>query len=127
MARAMGEVIEILPSFTFASSSPTILIDGFCIRIFVDDCHGCAELDGITIQLGDINHLRARQLVLDLGQPAFNPALPVLGSMIFGIFRKIAMLTRLRNRLNHRRAFSRFQVLHFFVEGFETVGGHRNF
>src|SRR3546814_4437776 len=55
--------------------------------------------------------LRARQAVLDVGDHRLDLALPLLGGMIFGIFRQVAMRARFLARFHDRGTFNRPQTM----------------
>src|SRR3546814_1720735 len=55
--------------------------------------------------------LRARQAVLDVGDHRLDLALPLLGGMIFGIFRQVAMRARFLDRFHDRGTFNRPQTM----------------
>jgi hypothetical protein len=61
------------------------------LGVLVDDADRRAELDLLARQFRDVDHLGAGDLVLDLGDLAFDPALTLLGGMILGVFRQVAM------------------------------------
>jgi hypothetical protein len=52
----------------------------------------------VARQAGHVDDLGARDLVLDLGDTALDPALAFLGRVVLGVFRQIAMFARLGNR-----------------------------
>ena len=79
------------------------LIASLFFRVLVDHSDGGAELDLIARQFRHVDDLGAADLVLDLGDLAFDPALPLLGGMVFGIFRQIAVRARFLDRVNDLR------------------------
>ena len=103
-ARAVGEETDTLPVFTSASVSPTIWNVFSLLGVLVDQRHRRAELDRRAGQLGDVDHLGALQHVLELDDAALVVRLRLLGRMIFGVFREVAVGARLGDRLDDARA-----------------------
>src|SRR5690606_35099388 len=54
----------------------------------------------------------------------FDPALALLGGMVLGIFRKIAVLACLRDGTDHRRPFHRLEVLQLGLKALVAGLGH---
>src|SRR3546814_644955 len=65
-------------------------------------------------------------MILECGDAAFDEALMLARSVILGVFRKIAVLARIRDRLDHGRAFDRLQGLQFILQPGSTRGRDRN-
>ena len=63
------------------------LIARLGLGILVDHADRGAELDLGAGELGDVDDLGARHAVLDLGDAALDPALAILGGVVFGVFR----------------------------------------
>ena len=55
-------------------------------------------------QFGDVDHFGAADLVFEFHHPAFDEAWLLLGGVIFGVFRQIAMGTRFRDHADDRTA-----------------------
>src|SRR3546814_11881899 len=66
-----------------------------------------AEHDLVAAKHRRVDHLGARQAVLDIGDHCLDLALPLLGGMVFGIFRQIAVSPSLLDRLDDRRSEER--------------------
>ena len=75
------------------------------LGVLVDQRDRRAELDRRPRQLGDVDHLGALQHVLEFDDAALVMGLRLLGGMVFGVLREIAMRARLRDRLDDARAF----------------------
>src|SRR5262249_17453403 len=88
--------------------------------------HLGAELDGVARQLGDVDHGGAGDLVLDLGEPTLDEALALARGMIFGVLREVAVLARLRDRLDDRRALDKLQMLRLFLQPGIALRSHRD-
>src|SRR3546814_469835 len=84
-----------------------LVSDRLIIFIKQSDCG--AEDDFVTRESLGINDLRAAQLVFYIRDGGFHLSLPLLGGVIFGIFRKITMRARFLDRLDDFRPF-RLQV-----------------
>ena len=82
-----------------------------------------------SVQRGRVDDLRGGQLAFDLEDAALDEALLVLGGFVLGVLRQVALGTRLGNRLDHRVALLRLQLMQLFLEFFGTAlgegdGGH---
>src|SRR5262245_3883200 len=84
------------------------LIDGLVLGSLVDERDPSAELYGVARQFRNVDHLGAADLVLELGDPSFGPALLLFSGMIFRILRQIAMRARFLDGPNDARALHRF-------------------
>ena len=109
-------MIEILPFLASASGSPTICHTFFFVGILVDQRHRRAELDGVAGQLRHVDHLGARELVLELGDAALVERLRFLGGVIFGVLRQVAVRARLGDLLNDARPFDLLALLQFVLQ-----------
>src|SRR3546814_5929154 len=89
------------------SSDGALPIYRLIIFIKQSDCG--AEDDFVTRESLGINDLRAAQLVFYIRDGGFHLSLPLLGGVIFGIFRKITLRARYLDRLDDFRPF-RLQV-----------------
>ena len=92
------------------------LVDLLLFRILVDHRHGRAEHHGRARELGHVDHLGARELVLELGDAPLVMALRLLGGMVLGVFAEIAVGARLRDRLDDARALDLLAMLQLFLE-----------
>ena len=87
---------------------------------------GRAEHDLVARQGRRIDHHRAAQLVLDVGDHRLDLALALLGRMIFGVLGEVAVRARFLDRLDDRRTLDRFQVPHLVVQLAVALGQHRH-
>src|SRR5580692_7512410 len=99
----------------------------FLVGVLVDQGDGGAEGDGVARQLGNVDDLGARQLVLELGDAALVERLRFLGRVIFGILRKIAVRARIGNLLDDARALSLLAMLELGLECRIARRRHGNF
>ena len=76
------------------------LVFALLVGVFVDQGDGGAELDAGARQFGNVDHIGAADLVFQFHHPAFDEALLLLGGVIFGILRQVAMGARFRDRLD---------------------------
>uniref|UniRef100_A0A0N4ZAR3 NAD-specific glutamate dehydrogenase n=1 Tax=Parastrongyloides trichosuri TaxID=131310 RepID=A0A0N4ZAR3_PARTI len=75
--RGDGDLAQLHVGLVFADD----LIDAFFLGVLVHEGDGGAELDLVAGQFGHVDDLGAGQLVLDLGDRAFDPALTLLGGV----------------------------------------------
>src|SRR5437763_118777 len=66
-----------------------------------------------------IDHVRVRELALDIANARLDEALPLLGGVVIGVLRDIAVRAGFRERTAHRRPLDRLQSLQL---GFEALG-----
>ena len=64
--------------------------------------------------------------VFQLGNPAFDEPLLFARSMVFGVFRKIAMFTSFGDGFDHCRSLNGFQSPQFHFEDMQALWRHRN-
>ena len=102
--------------------------------------HGVDHLVGILVHQGDrgaefyllaaefahIDDVSAADLVLELAQAPFDETLAFARSVILGIFREVAMFTRLGNGADNRWPLYRLQMSEFFFQTGIAVRCHRN-
>src|SRR5438034_9225114 len=69
-----------------------------------------AELDGVAGKLGNVDHIGTADLILELGDARFKPALLFLCGMIFGVFGEIAMRARFFDRSDDTGALDHLQM-----------------
>src|SRR3990167_7350705 len=112
------------PVFDIGFGFADDLIGQFLVGILVHQNYRRPEFDRAG-KLGRINHLGQRNQRLKLFDAAFDEALLFAGGMIFGVFRQIAMLTRLGNGADHGGALHPFQYFKFFVQRAEARPRHR--
>ena len=92
------------PSLASASGSPTICHTFFSSVSSSTSVTVAPNLIGVAGQLGYVDHVGARELVLKLGDAALVERLLLLGGMIFGILRQVAVRARVGDLLNDARA-----------------------
>ena len=106
-----------------------MLADDLVARLFlgvlVNDTDRGAELHLTAGQPRDIDDLGSRHAILDLGDAALDPALPILGGVILRVFGEVAMRARFADGGRDRRPLLRLETPQLFVEGMEALGGHR--
>src|SRR5215470_2194579 len=88
----------------------------FLFGVLVDQRHGRPERDGIARELRYVDDLGARELVLELGDAALVVRLRLLGGMVFGVLRQIAMGARVGNLLDDTRPLDLLAVLELILE-----------
>src|SRR5712691_8336318 len=76
------------------------LPDLFLVGVLVDQRDGGAELDGFAGEFRHVDDLGARELVLELGDLALVDRLLLLGGVILGILREIAVRARIGDLLD---------------------------
>src|SRR6185437_2334090 len=103
-----------------ADDLPYLLLVG----ILVDQRHGGAEGNGVARKLRYVDHVGARQLVFQLGDAALVERLLLLGGVIFGVLRQVAVRARVGDLLNDARPLNRLAVLEFGLE--RRVAGRRH-
>jgi hypothetical protein len=75
--------------------------------------------------VGRVDHQRAAELVLDVGDHRLDLALAFLGRVIFRILRKVAMRARFLDGVDHLGPFG-FQTRQLVVEHPVPHGQHRH-
>src|SRR5215475_7415546 len=65
---------------------------GLPAGIFVDQGDGGSELDGGAGQLGNVDDLGARELILEIGDPGLILCLRLHGGVILGVLRNIGVV-----------------------------------
>src|SRR5215469_12437011 len=88
----------------------------FLFGVLVDQRHGRSERDGIARELRHVDYLGARELVLELRDAALVVRLRLLGGMVFGVLRQIAMGARVGNLLDDTRPLDLLAVLELILE-----------
>jgi cytochrome d ubiquinol oxidase subunit II len=102
------------------------LVGELLFRIDVDNRDRRAETDFLAAQLADVDDVGARQLVVEFADASLDEALLLLGGVILGVFRKIAVRPRLGNGRNDIGPLHGFQHLEFSLKGGMAFGSHRN-
>src|SRR5207342_2836627 len=105
-----------------ADDLPYLLLVG----VLVDQRDGRAEGDRVTRQLGNINHVGARQLVLELGDAALIERLRFLRGVIFGVLRQVAVRARVGDLLDDAGPLNLLAMLELGFERRIAGGRHRN-
>ena len=108
--------------FVLADNLKGLLLVGFLVR--KGDLR--AKFDARTRQLGDVDHLRPRDFILELDDPAFDKALPVTGGVVLGVFGQVSVVARLGYGADNRRPVNSFQPLQLLPEPIEALGRHRD-
>jgi len=101
------------------------LVGQLLVGVFVRQLDRRPELHGAARQLGDVDHLGAGDLVLQLHHPALYEALAVAGGMVFGVLRQVAVLAGLGDRPDDLRSGDGLQMLQLFFQPGEALVGHR--
>src|SRR6185369_232263 len=73
-----------------------------------------------------VDDLRRRELALDLGDATFDEALLVLGGLVLGVLRDVAVRARLGDRLDRGVALDRLQAVELFAQLLGAASGERN-
>ncbi len=124
--RASGEATEIRPTLMSASSGPTIWkVCSSSVSTLTELDLG-AELDLAPAELGGIDHLGARERLLEEGDAGHDHALLVLGGVVLGVLLEVAVLARDANFLLHLRRIDLFEALELLAEPRLPLGCHRN-
>ena len=95
-----------------ADDLPDLLLLG----VLVDQRHRRAKLDGVAGQLRHVDHFGTRELVLKLGDGALVERLLLLGGMILGVLREIAVRARIGDLLDDPWPLDLLAVLELFFE-----------
>src|SRR6185312_14095936 len=95
------------------------------LGVLVDQRDGGAELDGRSVQFLDVDHLGPLQQLLELDDAALVMRLRLLGRVIFGVFRQVAVTSRLRDRGDDARPLDLLAMVKFRLEGRMARGGDR--
>ena len=85
-----------------------------------------AEADLVRSQLTDLDHLGPSELVVDVGDASGDVTLPLLGGVIFGILRQVAVGTRLLDLLDVVRPIHGLELLQRGLQLVVALAGHRN-
>jgi hypothetical protein len=76
--------------------------------------------------LRDVDHLGARDPVLDLEDAALDVRLLVLGRVVLGVLGEVAVRARLGDLLHDLRTLDRLEALQLLLQPDETALGHRD-
>src|SRR5262249_23509868 len=96
------------------------------VGLFVGERDGGAEFDRLARQLGNVDHLGARDLVLELHEATLDEALALACRVVLGILGDVAVVARLGNLLDDRRPIDALDSLQLFLETVESVSRHRD-
>src|SRR5690606_2267651 len=102
------------------------LVGLFFLGILVNENHRRPELDRVTGQLLHVDDFGAGDIILKLADAAFIEALGLLGGMIFGIFRQIAVGTCLGNSIDDARTLFLLAPAKLFLQLLIPGQSHRN-
>src|SRR6516162_7114435 len=108
--------------FILADNLKGLLLVGLLVR----EGDPRPEFDERTRQLGNVDDLRPRYLVLKFDHPALDKALPVAGGMIFGVLRQIPMVSSLGDGPDDGRSVDGLQPLQLLPEPIIAIGRHRD-
>jgi hypothetical protein len=97
------------------------------LGVLVDQLHAGAEFYGVAGQFGRVDDVGAGQLVLKVGDAGLVQALLLLGGVVFGVFRQVAVRARLGNRLDDAGALAALEPLQLGLERGKPFHRHRNF
>jgi hypothetical protein len=104
-ARAIGELmIEIRPLLEVGLVVADDLVGDLRVgrRCLLPPARRRAEHHpAVGVQIGRIDDLRSGQLALDVLDAAFDEALLVLGGLVLGVLRQVALGARFGDRLDH--------------------------
>ena len=126
-ARAMGEESEIRPFLASDLHVADDLVFALLVGVLVDQGDGRAELHAVVPDSLETSITSARPIWSSSSMTRPSMKLwRLLGGVIFGIFRQIAMGARFRDRLDDRVAFHVLELVHLVFQGFEARGGHGN-
>ena len=123
-ARARGELMAKTAGLDVGLGLADQLIGQLLVGVLVDDGHGRTELHRLAGQVGDVDHLRAGDLVLELGQPALDEALALARGVVLGVFGEIAMLARLGDGADHLGAGHGLEMPQFLFHLGEALFGN---
>ena len=103
MARATGEVIEILPCsmIRLVGTDEPVRDDLAAVHVFELD-EG-AEFHPVATELGSVDDVGARESVLDLGDACLAHPLLVFGRVVFGVLLEITVVAGDSNLLGDLR------------------------
>src|SRR5438105_3880014 len=102
------------------------LPDLLLIGVLVDQGHGRAELDGVAAELGDVDHVGARELVLELGDLTLVDRLLLLGGVILRVLGEIAVRARIGDLLNDAGTLDLLAMLELVFEHGVALSRHRD-
>ena len=116
-----GDLVRLQIRFVFADD----LIAHFGVLGVVEQRHGRPEhhLAGGG-NLGHVDHLRVRQLALDVANAGFGEALALLRGVVFGVLAQVAVLAGRANSLGDGRADDVLQLRQLFAQLLGAGHGH---
>ena len=129
-----------MPFLASASGSPTICHTFFSSVSSSTSVTVAPNLIGVARQFRNVDHVGARELVLELGDAALVERLRFLGGVIFSVLRQVAVRARVGDLLNDagpldllamlelglRARHSRRRSLEFFPSSHLLLAGARN-
>jgi hypothetical protein len=125
-ARAIGELMLILPCLMSASSSPTMMKVCSSSLSSFEHVDGGAEYDLTGArQLGHVDDLGIGQLGLDVFDAPLDKALLLARGVILGVLLQIAMGARLGDGLDDPRALDFLQMLQLGAQLLSASGCQR--
>ena len=107
-ARAIGELIEILPGLDVGFVVADDLVAHLLAALAVLELDRGAEHDpAVGVELCRVDDLGIGELALDFGDAPFDEALPLLGRVVIGVLGEVAVRARLGDRLDDGRPLDR--------------------
>ena len=88
--------------------------------------YGSAENHFFTGKLGDVDNLRARDLIFSLADLEIEQRLSFLGGMKFGVFRQITVAARFFDVADVARTLNGLEALQFRQQKLVAFIGHRH-
>src|SRR5205807_129284 len=116
-----GDALLLGVGLRLADDLPHLLLVG----ILVDHGDGRAERDGFAGQFRDVDHLGARELVLELGDAALVVRLFLLGGVILRVLGQIAVRAGIGDLLDDAGPFHLLALLQLGLERRVALGRHR--
>src|SRR6185437_15748295 len=94
------------------------------VGVLVNQRHGGGEGIGVARKLRYVDHVGARQLVFEFGDAPLVERLLLLGGVIFGVLRQVAVRARVGDLLDDARPLDRLAVLELGLE--RRIAGRRH-
>src|SRR5436190_6980028 len=98
----------------------------FFLGVLVDQGHRRPERDGVARELRYVDDLGAREFVLEFSDTRLVVRLRLLGGVIFGILRQVAVRARVGNLLDDARPLDLLAVLELLLERRIALCRHRD-
>src|SRR5215471_3453809 len=101
------------------------LPDRLLVGVLVDQRDSRAEFDGVARQLRNVDDIRARKLVLQVGNAALVVRLLLFRGMVLRVLRQIAVRTGVGDLLNDTRTLNLLAMLEFVFQNGIARSRHR--